>query len=719
MIRWLLALCLLLATPALAAPVLVKSGEHDGFTRLVMDFGHPIAWQLGRTEDGYELRIADQSPGYDLTEAFKLIGKSRLAAIWADPNSGDLRLGIACACHAIPFEFRPGIVVIDLSDGPPPKGSSFELALDGSSTDILSARPVPRPKQRPQQLTDGLDWTQQALADLNKQQTNAGSALVLPTTDPALQPMREGLMRDLSAGAANGLVDMALPEATANQQMAAPDVAGMAVTLGDLPGVAAGQGLPDHAGLGAQGQSCIPAAELDLASWVTDAPVSAQMAAARDGLVGEFDAVDPTALRHAVTFNLAIGFGAEARQLLQGFPADLPERPVWVSLSYLVDGEIPPATAFAGQAACDTPAALWAILSEPQLTQGDAINRNSAYQAFSDLPLGLRRQLGPAVVDRFMALGDPDTAAKIRNAVLRAPGLAGPAVALMQARMELAAHDPKTAEAQLTSLIADSGPETGAALVALADLRTGQDLPVTPDIVTALQAVVQETAGQPDAAAARRSLIWAEAAAGDFPTAFADLPDNPEAGARLWRLLALIGPDEAVLDYAVLAADTALPQSDSGTKAAFARRLQDLGLPDAALRWAEAANPPDPLLLARIHLSRHDGRAALAVLDTVDGPDAYDLRADALLQLGDPAAAATVLAAADRPQDELQALTGAHDWQDVAERGQGPWKELAALLPTPPAANGEGSLARAQRLADASTATQEQVAALLAAVANQ
>jgi hypothetical protein len=719
MIRWFLALCLLFATPALAAPVLVKSGEHDGFTRLVMDFGHPIAWQLGRTEDGYELRIADQSPGYDLTEAFKLIGKSRLAAIWADPNSGDLRLGIACACHAIPFEFRPGIVVIDLSDGPPPKGSSFELSLGGSSTGILSAHPVPKPKQRPQQLTDGLDWTQQALADLNKQQPNAGSAMVLPATDPALQPMREGLMRDLSAGAANGLVDMALPEAVAKPQMAEAPVPGMAVTLGDLPGVAAGQGLPDHAGLGAQGQSCTSAEALDMASWVTDAPVSAQMAEARDGLVGEFDAVDPTALRHAVTFDLAIGFGAEARQLLQGFPADLPERPVWISLSYLVDGEIPPISAFAGQAACDTPAALWAILSEPQLTQGDAINRNSAYQAFSDLPLDLRRQLGPAVVDRFMALGDADTAAKIRNAVLRAPGQAGPTVTLMQARMELAANDPTTAEAQLNSLIADSGPETGAALVALADLRTGQDLPVTADIVTALQAVVQETAGQPDAAAARRSLIWAEAAAGDFRAAFTDLRDDPEAGARLWRLLALIGPDDAVLDYAVLAVDAPLPQSDAETNAAFAQRLQDLGLPDAALRWAAAANPPDPLLLARIHLSRHDGRAALAALDTVDGPDAYDLRAKALLQLGDPAAAATVLAAADRPEDELLALTGARDWQDVAERGQGPWKELAALLPTPPAANGEGPLARAQRLADASTATQEQVVALLAAVANQ
>lgn len=718
MTRWFPALFLALATPALAAPVLVKSGEHDGFTRLVMDFGHPITWQLGRTEDGYELRVEGQNPGYDLTEAFTLIGKSRLAAIWADPQSGDLRLGIACACHAVPFEFRPGIVVIDLSDGPPPKGSSFELALDGSSTELLAGRPVPKPKQRPQDLTGSLDWTQQALADLNSKQPLEGRAS-LPGTDPALQPMREGLLRDLSAGAASGLVDMVLPEAAAHQQMAETDVPGMAVTLGDLPGLATGQGLPEHAGLGAQGQSCVAAEALDLAGWVSGAPISAQMAEARGGLVGEFDAIDPDALRKAVTFDLAIGFGAEARQLLQGFPAEMPEKPVWISLSYLVDGDMPPATAFAGQAACDTPAALWAILSEPQLTRGDAINRDAAYLAFSDLPLGLRRQLGPVVVDRFRALGDADTAAMIRNAVLRAPGQAGPAVSLMQAQMEAAADDPAAAEAQLTGLIKDSGPETAAALIALADLRTGQDLPVTPEIVTALQAVVQETAGQPNAAAARRSLIWAEAASGDFQAAFAALPEDPEAGARLWRLLALIGPDDAVLDHAVLSADAALPQSDGETKARFAQRLQDLGLPDAALRWAEVAEPPDPMLLAQIHLSRHDGRAALAVLEPLSGSEAYQLRAAALLQLGDPAAAATVLAAANLPDDELQALTGAREWQDVADRGQGPWQALATLLPTPAAANGEGPLARAQRLADASAATHEQVVALLAAVADQ
>ena len=117
MIRLIFMVWLAFTTLATAAPVVVKSGEHDGFTRLVLEYQSPVDWLVGRTEDGYALRIANETPNYVLTETFKVIGKSRLAGISTDPASGVLNLAIACACYAIPFEFRPGIVVID-TNGP-------------------------------------------------------------------------------------------------------------------------------------------------------------------------------------------------------------------------------------------------------------------------------------------------------------------------------------------------------------------------------------------------------------------------------------------------------------------------------------------------------------------------------------------------------------------------------------------------------------------------
>lgn len=84
MIRLALVLWVLLAGHLAAAPVLVKTGEHDGFTRLVMEFQAPVDWQMGRSADGYELRVVGQPVNYDLSEAFRLIGKSRL------PQSGSM-----------------------------------------------------------------------------------------------------------------------------------------------------------------------------------------------------------------------------------------------------------------------------------------------------------------------------------------------------------------------------------------------------------------------------------------------------------------------------------------------------------------------------------------------------------------------------------------------------------------------------------------------------
>ena len=76
----------------------------------------------------------------------------RLGAVWVDPVSGWLRLGVPCACHAVAYAFRPGIVVIDIRNGPPPTGSGFENAIDRVATGPLpplADRAVPRPRKRP------------------------------------------------------------------------------------------------------------------------------------------------------------------------------------------------------------------------------------------------------------------------------------------------------------------------------------------------------------------------------------------------------------------------------------------------------------------------------------------------------------------------------------------------------------------------------------------
>lgn len=709
MIRLGLVLWILLAGHLFAAPVLVKTGEHDGFTRLVMEFPTSVEWQMGRSADGYELRVTGQPANYDLSEAFKLIGKSRLAAIWVDAQTAGLRIGIACGCHAMPFEFRPGIVVIDLRDGPPPNGSSFEQPLYPASPGNKAVA------------DGGYDWQKQALAELRGEGVaNAPKDTLasLPSSDPALQSLRESLLHQLGRGASQGIVDMGHP--TPAQPPPPQEFASVRVGLGELPGVSVTNGISDHAELAADGQTCIAADQLDFASWGDERPVHQQMAEAVAGLVGEFDRPNPEALRKAIRFHLFIGFGIEARQLMRAFPVTDSEAAVLTSLARLVDGEPDSSSAFTGQAACDTPAALWALLADPTLQAGATINADAAYLAFSALPIALRRHLGPTLADRFLAVDDRASAAKVRDAILRAPGLAGPQVDLMQAQLDMTNADPAAAESRLNTMVADSGPETPAALVGLVAARVAQDLPVTPDLVTALEAVLRERAGTEDEAETRHALLLAQAASGDFNTAFASLPDAPDAEPQLWRLLSKLGQDDAILRHAVLATDARQPQAPSDTAANLAQRVLGLGLAESALRWLPDASVADPMILAQIHLQRRDGRSALAALTGLDTPEALTLRAQAMQQLGDEAAAARLYAKAGDSAAELNAVHRAQDWADLGQRGAEPWKSAAGALAAPkapPVAKAKGPLAQGQDLVSTAAETRAAVETLLNSVA--
>ncbi|MDO8983417.1 hypothetical protein [Cypionkella sp.] len=722
MIRLVFAIWLAFTTMAAAAPVLVKSGEHDGFTRLVLEYDGPVDWQVGRTEDGYALRIANKSPSYDLTETFKVIGKSRLAGISTDPNSGALNLAIACACYAIPFEFRPGIMVIDLRDGRPPKGSSFEEPLAQTAQLEANTEPV-----RPDITTARYDWTLQALAQLQTGQpkaTNARPFTALPNSDPALQPLRDSLLHQLSRGAAQGVVDMAElhSDQTVHPAAAGEAIGPVRVGLGELPSVSMSNGLPDHDKIGAQGQACVEADRLDVASWGDDSPVFAQIAKSSEGLIAEFDKADPAVLQRAVQFHLFVGFGAEAQQLMQAFPMDLPDKPLWQSMARLVDGRPDLGSAFIGQEACDSPAALWAILAQPKLDASQRANTNAAFLAFSALPIGLRRDLGPVLADRFMAIGANDAATRVRDAILRAPGGPGPDAALLTARIEMRQGDAAAAEVTLQQMVADPGPGTATALVALVEARIAQDLPIAPDMVVALEAVAQEQTGSATAPAAIRALLLAKAASGDIEAAFALLPDAPEAEPKLWRILSLLGTDDAVLAHAVLVSSAPEPKLTPETAAKLAGRLLHLGMADSALQWLRDESRVDPLLLATIQLQRHDGRAALRALTGQYTPDALKLRALAMQQLGDEAAAAQIYAQSGDSAAEQRALSIAENWADTGVRGADPWKHLAnELSPAPSpdagAAVDKGPLAVGKQLVERSATTRDAIDALLTQVA--
>ncbi len=684
--------------PALVPTVQVTSGEHEGFTRVVLNFGGAVDWQFGRTEDGYEFRKMGAAVRYDLRAVFNLIGKSRLAAISAD--AAMLDIGFACACHAIPFEFRPGIIVIDLRDGPPPKGSSFEDPL-----------PPRGDNAQPPVTGSGYNWADQVFRQIQSPTSATLSLSPKPTSDPALQPLRDQLLRQLSRGASDGVVDLALPKTL--DPIAKKPVEGARISLGEMPGVAV-QGEPnDKPVLGQTGLACASEARLDVDSWGTDAPIAEQFSEAFANMLGEFDRPDPEAVEKAVHFLLFIGFGQEAGQMVTAFMPDAPEANMLRSLAKIVDGYADEDGFFAGQVSCETPAALWALLAMKTVGTGDLVNDQAVVLAYSNLPVQLRRLLGPPLADKLLSIGKTGAAESVRNAVARAGKTAE--VSLIEAKLDMSQGDPAAAQKNLEAAIQGAGGSKTVALIGLVDSLVAQGVPIKSTIADDLAAVARETKGTENAAGVTRALALALASSGQYAAAFEAATDAATVVPKIWDILARLGTDTDLLTFAVRPVADVPQDLELATPATLANRLNDLGLPDAAAEWIAAYPKIDAESRAKIALDRRDGRTALQAAQEVEGEQGARLQAAALQLLGDHLAAAQAFSKLGDAKSQELSYAKAGDWAELRNSPPNVWTPVLSTLDVskPAASPLPGPLGQGQQLIANSAQTRAAVLDLL------
>ncbi len=719
MIRVLLLL-LGLAGPATAEVASVTTGEHAGFTRIVLTFPSPSRWSLRRDTDGYVLDAATADLRYDLSRVFDRIPRDRLSAVWAEPDTGALRLKVGCACHAMAFDLRPGLLVIDLRDGPPPADSPFEAAVGGGGLPALTAQAPRRPLRRPPETAprdgaprDGYDW----LVSRNQLPASPpAKASVTPAHPPPAVAMadeaalRGAMLEHLARGAALGVVEMALPETKDAAEAQTMEPMEQVQIYGEA-GIGLRTGKTTTA-LTGEGSACPGDVALALAEWGDEKPVAEALSRRTAALTGEFDRPDPTATARAVRYLLYLGFGAEARQIMQVMALDTPERPLWEGLTHLLDDEADPADAFAGMEVCDGSAALWAVLSAHDLPPGASTQRAAVLRAFSALPLHLRRDLGPRLADRFLDAEDLGAARAVQDAILRAPGDAGPGAALMATRLDAAEGQPVSA-ARLDALETAPGSVGVEATLMAVEAALKVSTPPDPALAASVEALLREYAGAEEAPALRRAAALLRALGGDEPGAFA-LADEAVT-LEIWQVLADHGGDGALLEAAVgTTPPGALPLAVRRT---IATRLLGLGLPDPALAWLpRGEGASDLVIAARAHLAKGDGRTALRLIGGRDLPEAAALRAKAMQQLGDPSAVAAFAALEDgEGLERARRATG--DWAAVAAGDTDVWTEAAALaVPASPVPD-EGPLARSTRLIAEADAARSRIASLLAATA--
>jgi hypothetical protein len=760
------------AAGAAAETIRVRTGEHPGFTRIVIETAPGTAWRLGRDARGYALDLAlPDGPELDLSGAFDRIPRTRVAALAFDAAARRLAIPLACRdCHARAFPHPRGWVVIDLADGPPPAGSPFEAPLPPSAAGAAAAARPPVPP--------GIDQAPDAPDAEAAAAAAAGSAASLPSwIDALLAPPRAGaspptadptpgrwppaagpggspaidalprsqpaadfaaaearLARELARAAAQGLVDLAvpLPDPPAADSAPAPPPLPPGDPAGSPPQLDAVSAIDRDAGgrrmsgaTAADGAPCLPDSTFAIEDWGGDEPPAEGIARRRAALLGEFDEPDREAVIDLVRYYLHLGLGAEAAATLRAFGAGGPEEAVLAAMATAVDGGAngvapnPEASALlAAQAGCPGRASLWAVLAgAPPLAAGD---RRGLVAAFSALPPGLRRHLGPALGARYLEAGDAATAGAILDALARAPGDPPPAGALLAARLDLAeaAADPASAAARMRAAAATApalAPEAWAAALE-AELAAGRLSPAAAETAAAL--AVEAGPGPLGQRLARLS-IRARLAAGEFATARAALaaaarpPPTPLAAVapRLWAeyfaALAAGADDATFLIEAVAARDRLregpLPEA---VRLALARRFAALGFADEVLQLipGDAGGEEARLLRAGALLDTGAAAAAVGVLAGIEGEAAERLRGRAFLALGDPRSAADRFRRAGDAAAARRAALAAGDWPQLTGEGAGALAVLAQHLsggaaPGPDAAEAAPPAARPERSA--------------------
>lgn len=621
-------LCIAAGTAAGAQTVTVRSAEHSGFTRIVVDFPERPAWRLGRSGDAYELRTGEADLRYDLSDIYRRLYSGRLVRI--DPAAaGDLRIELGCDCSLSTEELPNGGLVIDVRDSAPIAGDRYEISLDAP---IQPAPPVLPATTLPVDLMPDL------LAPIT-----------LPAeADPVVRVAAESTGRELEDQIRRGIeLDLVDPAPGALES----DPAQQDDPPRDLAIETADESLPQRtnirirteAEMAVEGASTLAPSSVDPGTcaqferlldpngWVDPGTGPAGIAVDRVTLVGARGVPDPAGFRDLALAYLYLTFGREAESVLAIAPDDFQRLPLYLALARLVDGRPLDTNPLAGLTACPGHTGLWARLATPD---APAVRSESdAGGAFASWPDHMRRTLGSTLAMAFLDAGEIETARAVHLATARIADPEDSRLHLIARRLAAADGDARPA-AELRDLAESRRPESAQALIEVIEARIDEDVPVGADLAMQAGSLAFEMAETEAASALRTAEIRALIHDGLWRIAAAriDAEDRSPAAAALDTELAQ-AITESGEDADLLWVATRLSgRRDVGRQArrVMAERIVRLGLPDMARNALDLGialpEPAERRILARIAILEERPDVAEGYLAGLDTAEDHALR---------------------------------------------------------------------------------------------
>ncbi len=431
------------------------------------------------------------------------------------------------------------------------------------------------------------------------------------------------------------------------------------------------------------GQSCPSDQNYAVETWITESPLGDQLTDARNGLIGEFDRPDPSAVERLARLYVALGFGVEAKATLAAFGFNEPSKQSLIYLADVIDGiPTPPESPISRMGACNGKVALWAFVGGPLPYDAGQIDLNSVQSTFSALPAHIRDTLGPILVNRLLKIGQTNAAEAVRNALQRSSSAQNSSLAITQAQLLLASGQPQAAEDSLTATESRNDLNSASRLVLSIDARLMRDQSIDRETTEDVAAQLHQNGDSDLGQKLRRALVLSQGSIGDFDQAFETLSDWPSSDhtdqqdktlSELFGQLSRV-PDDVIYAKQIFKRGEALRQANlsPSLRIALADRISALGFSataDELLTPEIRETVAGRLALARAAVAEKDGAAALTHLSGLDGDAATQLRALAYLALGEHSNAAELYQVlGDEESSAREAWRGA-SWEIVRDHG--------------------------------------------------
>lgn len=607
--RVLFAFFLLFPAFAMAQPALVRSGEHQEFSRLVVYVPEGTKWVLDQDEAGASLKIPDWEAGFDVSTVFNRIPRTRISEISADTTSVEVAFG--CRCEASAEVLPNGPIVIDIldrSEEEAEQSQRFRLPTVFEKPEAEIASPLVRAERQTTSTPPDVDQFRSVLL---KQIGQAASQSILNIgvdsyrTEDTPIPGDELTIKD--GAVSEELKSSDLEQVSQIRTRSATDYA---------------QAIPPVLSAAPERRSCVSSEKLAFEKWSDGSDFMAQLGKLRSEIYGEFDEVNLANAVRFVRLFLHFGLTDEARLAVNTFASEDGESTVLLELADLIDGKAATRGVFSNQFHCDGAVRFWSVLASPEKDLEDGVAK-SLISTYASLPLDIRKAIGPRLIRRFSQLGFETEAGILESDLSRSDPKNVALVALESGR---AGKD--LSEKELVALVAANDQSSPAALAVLIDQKINSGARVENEIVELAQALSDELGDTAIAIELQIGLVRAAARNGKISQAFDLLANANGDGTQTQELTNFIlsealgsdQPAQIALVAAEIISRDLIALVAEGYVQQLTQQLVFAGLPEMAKEFIGLRTDLDPNPTVEALLALHS-RQAENILELVGNRD--------------------------------------------------------------------------------------------------